>query len=140
MQLVIENPENKNLDSFCEWLIPKIGEALYSNMQGKKFILFNKYINDHDIVKWILGKRPISCYEVIKLWLYYLDYYRTNNSYIIKVDNNINIPNSNTRIISICNLINYGNISLNSYPIFDKAMDSIAKDLPNLYAKFLKGE
>ena len=80
------------------------------------------------------------CSEIIRLGLYYLIYYKTNNSYIIEIDNNSNIPNSTTKIISLCNLINYGNISLNAYPIFDKAMNIIAEDLPNLYAKFLKGE
>ena len=140
MQLVIENPEDKKLDSFCEWLIPKISEALYFNIESKKLISFNNYINEHNLVNWTLYRRPIMCSEIIKLGLYYLIYHKTNSSYIIEIDNNINIPNSNTKIISLCNLINYGNISLSAYPIFDKAMDIIAEDLPDLYAKFLRGE
>lgn len=140
MQLVIENPKGLRLDSFCEWLIPKISEALYSNIDSKKLIPFNNYINKYNIVNWTLYRRPIMCSEIIYLGMNYLVYHKTNNSYIIEIDSNINIPNSTTKIISLCNLINYGNMSLNAYPIFDKATDIIAEDLPNLYAKFLKGD
>lgn len=143
MELELKNDNNLELDDFCNWLILEMRKYMSSSLDYGKLIPFNNYINDSDInaIKWN-DKDKAYTISVRELTLWAFDYMvvkKEGNDYIIKFDNNALIPDTSTKIIDIIKLINYGNLTLFAYPIFDEMTDFFALNIDSYLDKYIKG-
>lgn len=66
---------------------------------------------------------------------------KNGNSYEIFIDPNINAPGIPAKLVDVCALVNYGNLALLPYPIFDIMIDTLGDQISSLYIKykFIKG-
>lgn len=139
MNLIIENPDNVNLNDFCSWLKPIIIDYANNAIIDKKLVRFNKYVNNDINIKWFANKPlKINCKDVLLAGLNNLVYKRQGNDYIIEIDANNYIYNSSAKFIDIIKLINYGNMVLSAYPIVDKIFDYITENLETYYSQYLQ--
>lgn len=140
MNLVIDNPDNLDLFNFCNWLIPKIRGHILNSINKKLLIKWDKFLNSSNILQFNKGfNRPLSTKDLIIASLYYLRVSKNaNNSYIIEIDPNRNIPNSSAKFINIIKLIDKGNLSISPYNIITKTMNYFANNLQDYYQSYLE--
>lgn len=140
MYLEIINKDGLNLDSFCEYLITQMQDYMKSETRKnyKRLAKYNEFIDDN--VARIDDKETIlPIRDILVLSTYYLTYKQLPDSYVIELNPNINVPNTYAKFIDIVKLVNYGNLSLPAYPIYDEMMDYFADKIVYFYKEY-KGE
>lgn len=137
MNLVIEDKlfDNK-AKAFAEWLIPVLRQHILKNINVNKLKSFEDYINKDRISLKLGFTRFMSISSIVKAALFNLVVTYDYTAATIEFDPDVTIPNSNAKFIDIVNLINYGNLSLQSYPIFDEAFNLFAENGAMLFKKF----
>jgi hypothetical protein len=80
----------------------------------------------------------ISAKNILIGAVYNLRIRDTFNNIIIEINPNAMIPNTSAKFIDIVKLINYGNLSLQEYPIMDQIMNYFAININSYYNKYLK--
>lgn len=139
MNLVIDNPDNLNLDAFCQILITLMQNYIRTTLDTKQLIRFDAYLNNEDIIDYAdRSNRLVSSKDILIGSTYNLVVIKDKDKYIIQLDNNINIPNTYAKFIDIVKLINYGNLALPAYPIYDNMMDYFAENLLEYYRIYLE--
>ena len=53
MELIIENPNNLNLDAFCSYLISEMIEYIDNTINDNQLIRFDSYINNNLNIRFI---------------------------------------------------------------------------------------
>ena len=139
MELIIENPNNLNLDAFCSYLISEMIEYIDNTINDNQLIRFDSYINNNLKIKFIdKFPRLLKSRYILITAVQTLYYVKQGNDYIIKINPNNFIPNTYAKFIDIVSLINYGNMQLQSYPIIDEMFDYFAANLNQYYNDYLK--
>ena len=139
MELIIENPNNLNLDAFCSYLISEMIEYIDNTINDNQLIRFDSYINNNLKIKFIdKFPRLLKSRDILITAVQTLYYIKQGNDYIIKINPNNFIPNTYAKFIDIVSLINYGNMQLQSYPIIDEMFDYFAANLNQYYNDYLK--
>ena len=139
MELIIENPNNLNLDAFCSYLISEMIEYIDNTINDNQLIRFDSYINNNLKIKFIdKFPRLLKSRDILITAVQTLYYVKQGNDYIIKINPNNFIPNTYAKFIDIVSLINYGNMQLQSYPIIDEMFDYFAANLNQYYNDYLK--
>ena len=130
---------DKDLTNFCNWLIPKIQEYFIDSINVKKLELYNIYLNGNKVILFDYGgKRILSAKNILIGGIYNLIVKRTINKFIIEINPNIFIPNTSAKFIDIVKLINFGNMSLQGYPVVTETMDYFANNINKYYNEFLE--
>lgn len=133
MRLIIDNYYKEDLKPFIQDIvIPTIGQLLYSSLDRQHLERFDRYLSNKYDTK-------IDCKQIIKLALNNLIIYNHHDSYQITINPNTFINGINAKLYDICALINYGNLELAPYPIFDNTMDRLASFIPQLYRQYMFG-
>ncbi len=139
MELIIENPNNLNLDAFCSYLISEMIEYIDNTINDNQLIRFDSYINNNLKIKFIdKFPRLLKSRDILITAVQTLYYVKQGDDYIIKINPNNFIPNTYAKFIDIVSLINYGNMQLQSYPIIDEMFDYFAANLNQYYNDYLK--
>ena len=139
MYLHITNEAKLDLDAFCKWLIPNMKQYLQINIDEKKLIRFNDYINNNIRINNLnTSGYPLNPYNILVKSADYLVVKKLNNQYIIALDETAYIPNTQIHIIDIIKLINYGNIELVAYPIYNELMEWFADNITVLYNRYIE--
>lgn len=134
MRLIIENSYNEDLKPFInDIIIPACSQVLYSIVDRKYLKNFDKYLSNK-------YKTNINSNHIISIALKSLMIYNHQDNYQITINPNIFVPGINAKLYDICALINYGNLDITGYPIFDKAMEKLSSFVPMLYRKYKFGE
>ena len=134
MRLIIENSYNEDLKSFInDIIIPACSQILYSIIDRKYLKHFDTYLSNK-------YKTNISSDHIIRIALKNLIIYNHQDNYQITINPNIFVPGINAKLYDLCALINYGNMEIHPYPIFDKAMEKLSSFVPMLYRKYKFGE
>ena len=137
MKLIIDNPTKEDLKPFInDQVIPAIAQIIYSIIDKKQLLKFDNYLSYKfkNIIPTLIDTNTI-----IHLGVKNLIIYNCKDYYQIQINPNINIPGISAKLYDICALINYGNVELQPYPIFNKAMDKIAPFIPLLYQEYKFG-
>lgn len=142
MRLFINNPSNEPLDKFIyEYVIPEINLVFSYKLNNARCLNWTKYFQTINL-GWITyknNKRVIpSAYEVLIAGIKNLRVLNCINHYIIEINPNEIAPKTRAKLIDICNLINYGNLEMPAYPIFEDTFNEVLINLPNLYEKYLE--
>ena len=141
MNLHISNEDELDLNEFCNWLIEQMQIYMQSNIDERQLARFDAFIFNNQIIRTIdNSNRYISCKSILIGSTYNLIFEKTSNEYIISINPNINIPNTYNKFIDIVSLIDSGNLSLPSYPIYSDMMEFFAKDLQLYYEEYIRSE
>lgn len=134
MNLVIDS--KVDISDFCEWLIKEhITPYIVTHINQKKAQRFDDIINKSIVT---MPKRVLFADEILLASAYNLVVSKSNNSYIIRLDSNIFIPNTNAKFISIIELINYGNLSVQAYPIYTETFNYFADNISEYFNTYLE--
>lgn len=140
MYLEIINKDGLDLDSFCEYLITQMQDYMKSETRKnyKRLAKYNEFI-DENVARIDDKETILPIRDILVLSTYYLTYKQLPDSYVIELNPNINVPNTYAKFIDIVKLVNYGNLSLPAYPIYDEMMDYFADKIVYFYKEY-KGE
>ena len=136
MNLFIENKDKIDLSSFCNWLISYMQENSVAFVDSNKLTTYDNLLSSS--INWLYTERIMKAINLYKSSFFILKWKQVGDSFEIIFDENINIPNSNTRYIDMIKLINFGNLSIGGCHIYDKFMEKIAVDLPIYYDMYLE--
>lgn len=138
MTLTVDNPDRLDLDGFiAEKLIPEIQEVFPSMINDGKLISVNDFVNN--TLKLSPQGRWINVKDVLLSAIYNLIYTEMpDGSYVISIDSNQIVPDTRAKIIEVAQLVNYGNMSVPSYPIFDEVFNFFADNLNDLYIEYVE--
>lgn len=140
MELHIELEQDLELYNFLKWLPNKMADYLIENIDSRKLIYFDEYINSDNIIKWRSErlKHILTSKDILIAGTYNLTIDHNNNSYTIRLNPNAFIPDTYAKFINIINLINYGTLTLFAYPIYDKMMEFFAENIQSFYQVYLE--
>lgn len=140
MQLIIDGKNTRNtLKEFCLWLIDKMHNYISTEVKTEHLARFNAYLTNSDIILYNdLKQRPIFTDDILIGSAYNLIVVKRGVDYVIKIDDNVKIPHTNTKFIDIVKLINYGNTELKPYPIYTEMMDYFANNINSYALVYLK--
>lgn len=129
MELRIINEENLELSGFCEWLLPKIKDYIVENINIRKLQKFNG-------VKW--GDYKINnLYPWVIETLNFLEIKKRQQDYIIQINSTAKV--GDISVINLAKFINYGNLEISGYPIYDEAFNFFANNLQYYYSMYQEG-
>ena len=138
MNLIIDQELDLDLSDFCDFIIKYIQENLPRNLDERKLLRYDDYINNNIKIDFAYNERRIlSSKELIISSTYNLIKRKFSKYYMIEIDPNIYIKDTNIKLVDIIKLINYGSLTLQPYPIYSNIMEEIAEDLDTLYEQFL---
>lgn len=95
----------------------------------KRYPTWEKYL-------FQLYHKNISIDKILIQGVNNLEYKKIENNYEISINPNIICSEVPAKLIDICALINYGNLEISPYPIFDIVMDKLGEYIPILYAEY----
>ena len=140
MNLVLNlyNIDKKYQIPFCKYIIKKLIQIIEFDTNFSKYIKLEEYINTNDIIKYQVRNQFISIYDLYRLAVNNLKLVNNDiNVFEIKLDTNINIPNSYTKLYSVISLCEYGNLSIKGNNILNNLFTKIAEDLTKYFNMFM---
>ena len=134
--LTEDNYETKN--NFINYLIKQLQKLIIEKYNKEKSFIIEKYINDNEIIKYRYSDKYTSVLDLYKIAVSNLKTTsdKKSNMYNITVDKNIMIPDSNTYLISIVKLLEFGNLEIQKYGLLENCMQYICDNLDTFYNKF----
>ena len=134
--LTEDNYETKN--NFINYLIKQLQKLIIEKYNKEKSFMIEKYINDNEIIKYRYSDKYTSVLDLYKIAVSNLKTKsdKKSNVYNITVDKNIMIPGSNTYLISIVKLLEFGNLEVQKYGLLENCMQYICDNLDTFYNKF----
>ena len=142
MNLEIEynDLDKDEIYNFCNWLIPRIQEYLYANIDDEKLARFDAYLNSNNTNRWQIIPQIVRTKNILIGAVYNLIVKSYGNYFDIQIDPNINIPNSFAKFIDIVSLVDKGNLLLAPYAIFSDTMNYFADNINIYFKEFIEGE
>ena len=135
MEIRIVDKSGNYDELFFSFLKDKIREKFYDEVNVKKLLPFEIFINENPKYK-SLFKKYISAYDICLTAFYNLKLIDYKPIYLLKIDEVIKLPNTNIKLIELCKLIDNGNIGLKAYPIFTKVFKYVQEHVEEYYAEY----
>lgn len=143
MELVITKLDQLkiNYKAFAEFLIPKIQEKLISLFDPSKTIKLTNYINDNSIIQFINNKykKYLTVRDILIGAVYNLEILDNKLNTVIQINKQAIIPDTYNDYYNLVKLINYGNLGVYPYKIWDDTLDWINNHLGIYLEEFLEG-
>ncbi len=134
MELKIDNKANLNLTRFCKALILDMGKYIRESIDKQKLIKYDKFLNDS-----FPQKQQLSSYQILVGSVYNIRILKKGNRVELSINPNTKIPFTNLKYINIVSLINYGNTSLQAYPVLTEMFEHYTANLPKYYRYYEEG-
>ena len=139
MQLEISDPKNLLDRSFILWLKVKIRDKILADLDLKKLIVWDKYLNENNVYKSIY-KKQINTQDIIIAGAMNLDFSKSESNFMIYINRNIFTPGlDRIKLESICKLINFGDLGIKGYPIFTNTFDYFAESIQDYIDSYFHG-
>ena len=139
MQLIINNPDNLNLDAFCDWLKLRISNDISRDsfpINEARAQTWEEYLREAD-VGWRRDAQNQPIIPTFKSIIYNffdnLVVEKINQSYVIKANEILNVPGTSITWYMLARLINYGTLATPRYQYFDDVLNFYAEHLEELY-------
>lgn len=87
----------------------------------------------------VITKNQYGLQKIVQMSIDNLIDYKYNDTYIITIDNNTILPNTDFKLVDICQLINYGNLDVPGTMIYTKSFKYVNDNINDLYKKFSYG-
>lgn len=132
MFLLIKNPNNIDLSSFCEYLCTKF--IRYSKSDSwytpELTALWDNYFTELYKEK---ESRP-TVRLVFQAYFSNLSCKTVADGVVIVSNKNYKLPGINELVVDLAKIINYGTLEMPKYPLFDKLFDFVADNIDNEYS------
>ena len=140
LELDLENVESKDRIPFVNYMIKQIQKEVLNQFDERKIYKLENYINSNKIIDFILKDKYIKVRDIYLTAVYNLTIEELDEDiFNIIVNRNINIPDSNSSLISLLKLLEYGNLSVNKYGLLTKVMQDIADNIDTYFNKYKLG-
>lgn len=140
LELDLENIESKDKIPFVNYIIKMIQKEVLNQFDERKVHKLENYINSNKIIDFILKDKYIKVRDIYLTAVYNLTIEELDEDiFNIIVNRNINIPDSNSSLISLLKLLEYGNLSVNKYGLLTKVMQDIADNIDTYFNKYKLG-
>lgn len=142
LNLDLTNVPSDYQQEFCDFIVAEIRKNIQNNFPFQKCENIEKYIEENSVINWQNKRNDfISVYNIYRLAVENLKIKQIRENYFsIFIDNNINIPNSYTKLHSIVALLEYGTLSIRGCRVLSEVMKAIADSLTTYYHEFRLGE
>lgn len=134
MQIVITN--NVYSERFAEIVINYLRNTFRRKCVKVKCAKWDEYLNEHK-EEFVTANIQISAYEILLSALYNLDIMAFHDKTIICINQNAKLRYFRSTLLPLCNLITYGNLEVNGYPILQECFDEVQKQLVLLYNMYI---
>lgn len=130
-----------NYKAFAEFLIPKIQEKLISLFDPSKTIKLTNYINNNSIIQFTNNKykKYLTVRDILIGAVYNLEILDNKLNTVIQINKQAIIPDTYNDYYNLVKLINYGNLGVYPYKIWDDTLDWINNHLGIYLEEFLEG-
>ena len=115
MILIVDKKYSYN--DFISFLKRRMLQYFASNVNLKKIKLYNEYFNSEEF-KEKYGDVSIDSFTVIKIGITNLKSIKYPTYTELTIDDKLTYPGTDIKIKDLCKIINYGNLSIDAYPIF----------------------
>lgn len=140
LELDLENVESKDRIPFVNYIIKQIQKEVLNQFDERKVYKLENYINSNKIIDFILRDKYIKVRDIYLTAVYNLIIEELDEDiFNIIVNRNINVPDSNSLLISLLKLLEYGNLSVNKYGLLTKVMQDIADNIDTYFNKYKLG-
>ena len=130
-----------NYKAFAEFLIPKIQEKLISLFDPSKTIKLTNYINNNSIIQFTNNKykKYLTVRDILIGAVYNSEILDNKLNTVIQINKQAIIPDTYNDYYNLVKLINYGNLGVYPYKIWDDTLDWINNHLGIYLEEFLEG-
>ena len=130
MRLIINDSEGLIDYKFCLWLISQIKNEYIETANVNKLLKMDEYLHSLD---FMASHKDDTSYKILQKGLQSLQVSSGTDSYIIRVNDSIYYDfATGVKLSTVCKLINYGTISVQGYPIYQKLFTHFAENLGDL--------
>ena len=130
------NPKVEYTDAFFNWLVDKIIKHIYTEIDDRKLIKIDNYINAN--YKSIF-KKTFRSKEILYMFFNNLKVNRYWDKVVIESDPNQLIPGTTIKVVSIVKLITFGSFHIKGYPIITKIFKYFNDNLQGFYEIYERG-
>ena len=135
MNLIIKQKKFNPLDIFIiDYVIPELYRLFYLNLNPYLLKNWDEYFES--IYKWEEEDTPKLTLEILLCGIKNLRLMEMGGDYIITIDSNQNMPGTTAKLYDLCSLINYGNLEMPPYPIFEDTFKQIKPIIPLLFEEY----
>ncbi len=126
MILIVENKDVTQ--HFIRFIKKRMLRHISLILDTKKLIAFDEFFSS-DEFRIISNNINISSKRIIILGMTNLIHKRYETNTHIFINPNIYYPGTNIKLVELCKFINYGSLSIESYPIFTETFDHFSKNI-----------
>ena len=123
-------------DEFVRYLIRQYILYISSIIDFKKLNPINKYLKEN-LFKDKFYKKNINALNIIVIGVYSIKYRKNKYKTVLYIDPYKKLPHTDIKLVSLCKLINYGNMDIKGYPIFTRGFNYIKENIDELYDRYL---
>lgn len=124
---------------FGNWLVKQVQQAILLRINPKKLKKWDKYFNDSEQYRSISGS-DIKAEQIVLAGIDALQCVGTEGKLSIRIRPNQFVPNLDRVVIdTTCKLINYGNVSIQGYPIFSDTFTNISENIDEYIDMYVGG-
>ena len=140
LELDLENIKSNDRLPFVNYIIKQIQKEVLNQFDERKILKLENYINSNNTIDFVLRDKHIKVRDLYLIAVYNLVIEELDeNIFNIIVNRNINIPDSNSLLISLLKLLEYGNLSVNKYGLLTNIMQDIADNIDTYFKKYKLG-
>ena len=136
MTLIVDN-KDINLH-FIKFIKRKMLEHISLILNFKKLTPFDEYFKSEEFNKLSNNVR-VSSKKVIVLGMTNLIHKRYETNTHIFINPNILFPGTDIKLVDLCKIINYGNMSIEGYPIFTDTFEHFSKNINKYIDRSIAG-
>ena len=136
MNLIVNQSSDENLYDFCVWLKSIIIENVNIKLSPSLLDRYNEYLNNQNNIKWVEQPYKINIKQIINYAINSMIISKNESTYRLDFNETLLLPNSNTKIIDIVKLVEFGNLSLPATYIITESLNKIASSLGTFYQTY----
>lgn len=135
MKLIIECDKNIT-SSFIRWLIKLIKIQILSNINNKRLVTFNSYINTRNVFQC---SYPVNVKKILLQMVNSMYYVRVGKYYVITFNPSIPLLNTRFKMVDVINFVTYGNTEIRGVPIISDVFTGIERNIEKYYKLYTNG-
>ena len=136
MTIIVDHKYDK--DDFISFLKRRMLGYIALHIDVDKIKLFNEYFNS-DAFKKSYGNIDVDALTILKMSLANLKVLHYSTYATISIDDECLYPNTNVRLTTLCKLMNYGNLSVDAYPIISDTFRHFSTHIKHYVNKYELG-
>ena len=128
---------NELPEPFLEWIFYQLKSYIYCNVDVSKLEAFSDVVNNKQLYRNRYNvEDDFDIKDAILISLNDFRFRRVNEGYIFYLNTDLPFPTHIAEVEEVCQLLNYGSLDVQPYPIFSRAFKYINTNLTELYNQY----